>query len=361
MLKKILLVPLALAVMALTAWAIYLVTPEVLSIPFLILLAALLFFPLPLLPAATALPSGKIRTLVHRLGEAVIGTYLYFLILLVLDALICIFAHFTGFFEPNLPLISVITLIILAIILTLGALNARKIKVVHHKISLSGQENNKVRAVLISDLHLGFFSSMDFLSRMVNAINDAAPTYLFIAGDLFDSDMSELKKREKAVNLLKSVNAPGGVFMCMGNHDIYASESTEFGKFIKDAEITLLHDQKRSLEEFDLIGRSDVKEKKRMALKELVCSKKRPQILLCHNPKEAKKLVDAGADLVLCGHTHNGQTFPGNIASKIKSKYSYGCNRYKNGTILTTAGVGYWGIPLRIFTNNEIVILDLYY
>lgn len=36
----------------------------------------------------------------------------------------------------------------------------------------------------------------------------------------------------------------------------------------------------------------------------------KPILVIDHQPKEFQELADAGADLDLCGHTHNGQTFP---------------------------------------------------
>ena len=361
MLKKLLIIPLGITVLALSLFSLWLVSPNGLPLPFVILASLLLLFPIPLLPAASMMPVGRARTLVHRVGEAVMGAYLYLLILLVIDACICLFSYFTRLFSVSLPLMGGLSAVAWLLILLSGALNARLIKTVKKEIRLSDKKNEHVRAVLISDLHLGFFSTSAFIKRTVDAINAAHPDYLFIAGDLLDSDLSELSQKKGAPTLLRSVKAPGGVFACMGNHDLYAVNDPAFPLFYERAGIRLLHDEKVDLELFSLVGRSEVHEKVRLPEKELLNGKQKPTIVLCHNPKDGERLVDAGADLVLCGHTHNGQTFPGNIASKLKSRYSYGLNRYKEGAVLTTAGAGYWGPPLRVFTNNEIVVLDLYF
>ena len=39
----------------------------------------------------------------------------------------------------------------------------------------------------------------------------------------------------------------------------------------------------------------------------------RPVIVIDHQPRELQELANAGVDLDLCGHTHDGQTFPGNL------------------------------------------------
>ena len=361
MFKKILVIPLGVGVLIFTIWALNLALPGGLPLPLQLLLSLILLFPPPLLPLAAALPAGKVRTYVHRVGEAVTGPYLYLLILLVLDALLCVLSYFTGAFTVSLPVMSALTVTVWFFILLWGALNARIIKKRHYTIVLPCKDGKEgqTRAVLLSDLHLGYFSTKAFLKRLVGAVNNAAPHYVFIAGDLLDSDMSELSEKKEAPTLLKSIDAPQGVYLCMGNHDLYAANDPSFYRFIDRTGFTLLHDEARSFALFTLIGRSEVHEKERMKQETLFQSTDGARIVLCHNPKEGEELIKAGADLVLCGHTHNGQTFPGNIVSKMKSRYSYGLNRYRHGAVLTTSGAGYWGPPLRIFTNNEIVILDL--
>ncbi len=39
----------------------------------------------------------------------------------------------------------------------------------------------------------------------------------------------------------------------------------------------------------------------------------KPILVIDHQPKELQELADAGVDLDLCGHTHDGQMFPGNL------------------------------------------------
>ena len=41
----------------------------------------------------------------------------------------------------------------------------------------------------------------------------------------------------------------------------------------------------------------------------------KPILVIDHQPKELQELADAGVDLDLCGHTHDGQMFPGTSRS----------------------------------------------
>ena len=45
--------------------------------------------------------------------------------------------------------------------------------------------------------------------------------------------------------------------------------------------------------------------------------KAKPIIVLEHQPKQLEELERAGADMQLCGHTHDGQMFPGNLTVKL--------------------------------------------
>ncbi len=36
-----------------------------------------------------------------------------------------------------------------------------------------------------------------------------------------------------------------------------------------------------------------------------------PVLVIDHEPRELQELADTGVDVDLCGHTHDGQVFPG--------------------------------------------------
>ena len=125
--------------------------------------------------------------------------------------------------------------------------------------------------------------------------------------------------------------------MCRGNHDRFGEQDPKQLAFLQDAGIRVLSEESVSLPLFTLYGRSDLKKPRRSA-EDLAKIPARPLIVLDHNPKEAPLLLEEGVSLVLCGHTHNGQTFPGNLISRIESKFNYGLHRVNNGYALTTAG-----------------------
>ena len=79
-----------------------------------------------------------------------------------------------------------------------------------------------------------------------------------------------------------------------------------------------------------------------------------------HNPGYIGEYGDK-ADLILCGHTHEGQIFPGNIITDLMYEADYGYYRRdeKSPHVIVSSGVGTWGLPVRVGTQSEVVIITL--
>ena len=75
---------------------------------------------------------------------------------------------------------------------------------------------------------------------------------------------------------------------------------------------------------FYLVGRKDIQKPgdgttNRKTIEELLSNvdKTKPVFVLEHQPKQLEELDNAGVDMQLCGHTHDGQIFPGNLTVKL--------------------------------------------
>ena len=70
--------------------------------------------------------------------------------------------------------------------------------------------------------------------------------------------------------------------------------------------------------------------------------KSKPILVLEHEPRQLQELADAGVDAQLCGHTHDGQMFPGNLLTGLMWENSYGYMK-KAGmhSIVTSGAVSY--------------------
>ncbi|MBO5521439.1 MAG: hypothetical protein J5973_07190 [Eubacterium sp.] len=65
--------------------------------------------------------------------------------------------------------------------------------------------------------------------------------------------------------------------------------------------------------------------------------------------------------MVLSGHTHNGQIFPGSIYIDLVNENGYGQKSLYGTETFVTSGVGTFGPPMRTGTDSEIMIIDVIY
>ena len=56
-----------------------------------------------------------------------------------------------------------------------------------------------------------------------------------------------------------------------------------------------------------------------------------PVLVIDHEPRELQELADTGVDVDFCGHTHDGQVFPGNIV--IRFFWENPCGYLKKGNM----------------------------
>lgn len=87
--------------------------------------------------------------------------------------------------------------------------------------------------------------------------------------------------------------------------------------------------------------------------------KSKPIILLDHNPINVDLVIDRNVDLLVSGHTHKGQFFPGNLVTDMLYKIDYGFEKYNNTNVVVSSGYGTWGPPIRVCTKSEIVEINL--
>ena len=85
-----------------------------------------------------------------------------------------------------------------------------------------------------------------------------------------------------------------------------------------------------------------------------------PIVVMEHNPARIGE-YGGETDLILSGHTHKGQIFPGNLFTNFMFAVDYGHYQKNDGSphVIVTSGAGTWGMPMRIGTNNEIASITL--
>ena len=218
---------------------------------------------------------------------------------------------------------------------------------------------------------LGAVNSEKRLESIVKNINNLEPDIVSIAGDIFNDDYSAIQNPEEAIDLLKSITTKYGVYASLGNHD-GGSTFDEMVRFLEKSDITLLNDEHVIIDDkFILIGRLDPSpiggfgELQRKDITDILASiddTNMPIIVMDHTPTKLEQYSEE-IDLVLAGHTHRGQIFPGSLITNAIFEVDYG-HYQKDATsphVIVTSGVGTWGMPMRVGSNNEIVSINLHW
>lgn len=215
--------------------------------------------------------------------------------------------------------------------------------------------------VQLSDVHLGHVYRSDFLKDVVEQVNALHPKLVVVTGDLFDGMDGQL---DSLVQPFNAIDAEKGVYFVSGNHETYLGIDTALSA-LKNTEVTILKDEVRDIDGLRLIGinfpyRGEHKDVLTVlgGLQDQYVGK--PNILLYHAPTKIEEIAKSGVNLMLSGHTHQGQQFPFQFITHMVHKgYDYGLYSFGDFTLYTTSGVGTWGPTMRIGTQSEIVAITL--
>lgn len=317
-------------------------------------------------------PSG-IKRIISWISSHWMGVYVYLLMLILLTDLLFVIANTIKVIPFPAPRHISMCAGLMVIAMTAGLTgygihNARTI----NRVSYTIQTNKDaypagITIALISDLHLGAVNSENNLSRIVQGINDARPDIVCIAGDIFNDDLNALRQPSQVIDLLRSIEAPYGVYACLGNHD-GGKTFREMLRFLERSNIRLLNDEYVIVDDRLVIcGRVDPSpiggfgglERKETA-DIILPAGKLPVVVMDHNPANIEQYGNE-VDLILSGHTHQGQIFPANLVTRSIFVVDYG--HYQKDAdsphVIVTSGAGTWGMPMRIGTRNEIVSITL--
>ena len=220
------------------------------------------------------------------------------------------------------------------------------------------------KAVMLSDLHVGYHNTRKELARWVDMINAEHPDFILIAGDIIDGSMRPLREEDMASEF-RRLEAP--VYACLGNHE-YFSGNPEARQFYKDAGIHLLIDESAVIDSsIVIIGRDDRTNMRRKPVEDLMASalsrlssqSSAFSILLDHQPYNLDRAEKAGIDFQLSGHTHRGQVWPISWITDHIYECSWGSHRRGKTNYYISSGIGIWGGKFRIGTQSEYVVATI--
>tara|TARA_Y100001970_G_scaffold177192_1_gene215915 strand:- start:7858 stop:8913 length:1056 start_codon:yes stop_codon:yes gene_type:complete len=260
--------------------------------------------------------------------------------------------YFVSMFTPNysyqLGILSLFLIFITALISFYfgNVIFSKEINITSSKI-----KKNK-SFIFTSDIHLGSNSEKHLL-KIISKINNFKFDFILIGGDLVDSSsvsMNSLKHFNK-------FNCP--IYFVTGNHEYYIKNSKEFILNLKKYNISHISNKSHFFDDINIIGIDDnITKNKQIEIFDANLSKDKYNLLLVHKPSIWTDIYE-NVDLMLSGHTHNGQIFPFNYFVRMQFKFKYNLHKFKNSYLYISSGSGPWGPKMRLGTKNEVILFNL--
>lgn len=223
------------------------------------------------------------------------------------------------------------------------------------------------KIVIVSDLHLGKTTSRAFSQQLVKSINAQQPDIVFIVGDIIDSDLESVLRKD-LLTPLKDISSKDGVYAVLGNHEYISKRPNEIIKLLGANNIKMLVDQTYSIKgrNISLVGLNDIgrrypdeRDEKNLQLLLSEIPSSHANILLDHQPKRIAMASHNGVDLAVSGHTHKGQYWPNGYITKSLFLNDWGVKKFDNMYSLVTCGYGNWGANMRLGSQVELVVVNL--
>ncbi len=315
-----------------------------------------------------------VKTAVSWCGCVFMGLFVYLLLFFLIRDIIWGLGLLTRLIKPSVSssykVVSGIIVLVLSVGVSIyGVFNAMNIKTQTYDIKIENKRiDEPIKIGLITDIHLGAVNAENNLVKEIDVLNKENPDIICIGGDIFNDDLNTLRDKDKIIAEFKRLNPRYGVFACFGNHD-GGSPLSETTELLNNCGITLLNEEYRVIDnKFVLVGRVDARPigrfegKRRGKISDVLqeLNEELPVIVMEHNPQNMNEYGNE-TDLLLCGHTHNGQIFPANIITDFIYESDYGMYKrdINSPTVVISSGAGYWGMPMRVGTQSEIVTINI--
>ena len=262
------------------------------------------------------------------------------------------------------------TLAVFFTTMVIGHRNVRYPRVMYQKYTVKrlvpegAQPEKRMRLVFFSDLHIGEAMTPDYIARAVKLIQDQQPDLILCGGDFIDH-RAVYAYDPRVMASLRSLHAPLGVYYVLGNHE-YRDDLEANIRWVSEVGGTLLRDSIAfpGNGPLTLIGRDDHVNGNRKPF-EVIANEadplRGPVVLMEHTPASIDSIGDSPVDLILCGHTHGGQIWPGQLMVWWRYGMVSGTRPVGEREVCISSGVGSAGATYRVGTRSEIRVYDLYW
>ena len=264
-------------------------------------------------------------------------------------------------------------LIILLIIIVLGSLYMffiePKLLVIHENNLITDKIDNSLHGLKIvqfSDVHFGTSINEKNIKKLVKKINKTKPDIVIFNGDLANNNFTK-EEVDIITSAFKKITATLGKYAVYGNHD-YLYGLLSYNNIMEDSGFKILKNEydliyKGSSTPILIYGVDDVLEGTPDMSKLNEYQNNVYKIVVVHEPDYIDSFNVNSVDLVLSGHSHNGQI---NIPLLKKLVLPKGSKNYyephyliNNTEVYISNGCGCGLISMRLFNLPSINLFRL--
>ncbi len=216
--------------------------------------------------------------------------------------------------------------------------------------------------VALSDTHLGAQLGPRWLAARVEQVRKQSPDLIVLLGDIYEGHGC---RPEILLPVLRRLQAPLGVWGVLGNHEFYGGERRS-QDLLEKAGIQVLRNRCGELQNGlvlagvdDLRASGALRNNPDLVMRTLKDCPSGAAILLSHTPEKINAAAEAGADLMLCGHTHGGQIWPFGWLVRQFYPFLEGRHTVAEMPVIVCRGTGSWGPRMRLWKRGEILRLTL--
>lgn len=213
------------------------------------------------------------------------------------------------------------------------------------------------RVAVVADVHLPH--KLVSLNRLVRALTLQKPDAIFIPGDLTNSYVNF--DAEGLRQLADALVAIAPCFAVPGNHELRDGREPLYRQILTEAGVHYMCDSYAVWEkdgaQLALYG---------MGTKEPapLTVDNQPAIALAHRPERISQYVQAGWNIVVCGHAHGGHARMGQASLYAPGqgffpKYTAGVYQEGDTRMIVSRGLGNSSIPWRVGNPPHLPILIL--
>lgn len=221
------------------------------------------------------------------------------------------------------------------------------------------QQDTKI--LFLTDVHADHLISTFQIKKIKKAIIEENPDFVIIAWDLLNKANTNYVKYYDILNT-DEINVP--IIAVMGNHDVMWN-SQAVNELSKNPKIRFLFNESIEINWIQLIWIIDKSVRWWSSLSDHINEtefnndENLYNIFITHQPISLQKLENYPIDLELAWHTHNWQIFWIRELVHVVNDYWYWKYDEKWKTAYISQWIGFRWLPFRLWTQSEMVIINL--